>query len=115
METSTLVTVIGSILGIIVAGGTIVTFWMNFATKIANNKAAADAAATSAGNANIAISGMHIEIDRLKGELVEHRVAVAREYVSKDTLATLESRVIDAINSLGQRLDNLFKQNQGGH
>lgn len=112
METNSVITAIVG-LGVVGGGGggyAVVTFWMRLSDRITKADAKAEAAETAASNANIAAAAAHLEIDRLKSELVEHRVAVAKEYVSKDTLATLESRVIDAINSLGQRLDNLFKQ-----
>lgn len=112
MDTSTLIATIGGLLGICVSGFAVVKFWMHLSDRITEADGKAKAAETAAGAANIATAAAHLEIDRLAAELVEHRVAVAKEYVSKDTLATLESRVIDAINSLGQRLDNLFKQNR---
>lgn len=113
MDATALISAVGGVAGLIATGYAIVKFWMNLSDRITKADSKAEAAETAAGNANIAVSGMHLEMDRLKTELVDHRVAVAREYVSKDTLATLESRVIDAINSLGQRLDKLFQQNAG--
>lgn len=75
------------------------------------NKAEAGSAAAqeSAHAASISAAGSHVEIDRLKAELVDHRVAVAKEYVSKDTLAPFETRIMEAINRLDHRLDTLFK------
>lgn len=110
METNSVITALLGVGGVGGGGYAVVTFWMRLSDRITKANAKAEAAETAAGHANIAIQGAHLEIDRLKAEVVEHRVAVAKEYVSKDTLNTLESRVIDAINSLGQRLDNLFKQ-----
>lgn len=110
MDTATIFGVVGALAAL---GGTaygVITFWMRLSDRIGAATAKAEAGETAASNANIAVAGMHLEIDRLNSELVEHRVAVAKEYVSKDTLNTLESRVIDAIDRLGQRLDNLFKQ-----
>lgn len=77
--------------------------------RISKADAKAEAADKTAQAAAISIAANHLEIERLKADLVDHRVAVAKEYVSKDTLVSLENRVIDAINSLGQRLDSLFK------
>lgn len=71
-------------------------------------EARAETAEKVANSASIAIQANHLEIDRIKADLVDHRVAVAREYVSKDTLASLETRIVDAINRLGDRLDKMF-------
>ncbi len=49
-------------------------------------------------------------VDRLEHDLVEHRVAVAREYVSKETLANLETRIVEAINRIGDRLDQILQK-----
>jgi NACalpha-BTF3-like transcription factor len=47
-------------------------------------------------------------VDHLETELVNHRVAVATEYVSRKTLEILEGKLVEAINRLGDRLDKLF-------
>lgn len=113
METSTLITIGGSILGLIGAGYGILTFWMKLSDRITKADAKAHAAEQAANNANISAAAAHLEADRIRSELVDHRVAVAKEYVSTGTLERLESRVIDAINRLGQRLDDFSRQN--GH
>lgn len=41
-------------------------------------------------------------------DLVEHRIAVAREYASNSTIAALESRILQEIGRLGERLDKFF-------
>lgn len=113
METSTLLTIGGSVLGLIGAAYGIITFWMKLSDRITKADAKAKAAETAAQNANVAAAASHMEIDRIRAELVEHRVSVAREYVSTGTLERLESRVISAINSLGARIDGFSRQN--GH
>lgn len=45
----------------------------------------------------------------MERELTEHRITIARDYVSNETLAKLENRIVDAINRLGDRLDGMFK------
>jgi hypothetical protein len=47
-----------------------------------------------------------IEVEK---QLTEHRVAVAKDYVSNDTVRALENRIIAAINTLGDRIDGLIK------
>lgn len=59
--------------------------------------------------ATIAIANSRSEIERIEKELVDHRVVVAREYVSNETLVSLESRIVEAINRLGDRLDKMFQ------
>ena len=59
-------------------------------------------------SAAFATTATNLEMERLRADLVDHRVAVAKEYVSKDTLASLETRIVDAINRLGDRLDKMF-------
>lgn len=43
-------------------------------------------------------------------QLVDLRVSVAKEYVSHPTLATLENRIVEAINRLGDRLDKIISR-----
>jgi hypothetical protein len=62
----------------------------------------------SSESLSIGIAKIGLEIERLEKDLVEHRVTVAREYVSKETLTSLESRIVEAINNLGDRLDKKF-------
>lgn len=113
MEPSTLITTIGGLLAICVSGFAVVKFWMRLSDRITEADAKAKAAETAASNANIQAVALHLEIDRLKAELVEHRVAVAKEYVSKETLDKLESRVIAAIDSLSQRIDRSLASTSG--
>lgn len=40
--------------------------------------------------------------------LADHRQEVAKEYVSYQYMQNLETRVVDAIKSLGDRIDRLF-------
>ena len=103
MESSTIITVVGGLLGIVVSGGSVITFWMNFSSRIgdANSKAEAAGKQSSAATARVIT---------LEKELTELRVSVARDYVSKDTLDVMERRVIEAINRLGDRLDKAFKE-----
>lgn len=78
--------------------------------RINKAEAKAIAAKDRADTASIAAAGLNLEIERVEKDLVEHRVAVAREYVSKSTLESLETRIVDAINRLGDRLNDLFDQ-----
>lgn len=68
------------------------------------NKAEAKAL-TAVDSAAIATA----RVTLLQSELVEHRVSVAREYISRDTLVAMKSELVGAINRLGDRLDKLFQ------
>ena len=74
----------------------------------------ADEAGKSAERAALTAQAMRINIDQLERDLVEHRVAVAREYVSYQTVAALEAKLIIAIDKLGDRLDALFQRTNPG-
>jgi|SRR5581483_10369480 len=85
-----------------VSGIAIITFWMKISHRIDEADAKAEAADKAAASADVRI----VSVEK---ELVEHRVSVAREYVSKETLVSLEKRIVEAINQVGVRLDSLFK------
>lgn len=61
-----------------------------------------------AENTALGVAAVRVELERLQSLMNQHRVEVAREYVSKDTLASLETRIVEAINRLGDRLDRMF-------
>lgn len=69
---------------------------------------AALAANTLRGTIELSEAKMREAIDKVERELVEHRVSVAREYVSNQMLANFEKKLIDAIDRIGSRLDSLF-------
>ena len=66
----------------------------------------------SANTASVTAAAAKLRADMLEGQLVEHRVNIAKEYVSRQALESLESKLIEAINRLGDRLDRLFQQHQ---
>lgn len=77
-------------------------------------EAAAKAASTRADDASVAAAALRLEMERLENDLTDHRVATAEKYVSKETLASLENRIVDAIRSLGDRIDNMFNNHGNG-
>jgi hypothetical protein len=107
METTTAIALVGGLLGIVVSGGSVVTFWMNFSNRITEANARAEAAGKQSSSA-IARS------ITLEKELTDLRVEVARDYVSKGTLDGMEKRVVEAINRLGERVDHAFA-NKAAH
>ncbi len=80
-----------------VIGGFIYRLSGQISETSARSKAAVEIAKTAAAKA-----------EQNERALVEHRVSVAREYVTTTTLASLENKVVEAINRLGDRLDSLF-------
>jgi hypothetical protein len=122
METSTIIAIVGGLLGIIVASGTIITFWMNFATKIANNKADAEAAATAAKAAmeiaQEAKNDAHEASEKtvlLSASFGLYREQIAREYIHREVMREVEDRLTAAINRLGDRFDRVLGEKQGAH
>lgn len=93
------VTVLSTVIGLVV----------RLMDRLNKSEAKADAAEKTADGAVISFHTNKLEIERVEADLVDHRVAVAREYVSKDTLVSLETRIVDAINRLGDRLDKILQ------
>jgi flagellar basal body-associated protein FliL len=101
METQTIIAIVGGLFGILVSGGGIITFWTTFSNNIKDAKSAADAAKAQAATAIARVITLEIALTNL-------RVEVARDYVSQPKLDTMEKRVVDAINRLGERVDHAF-------
>lgn len=76
--------------------------------RLAQADAKADAAALAAERAALTAQALRVALDQNERDLVDHRVAVAKEYVSNATIAGLEEKLIKAIDKLGDRLDALF-------
>jgi hypothetical protein len=76
--------------------------------RLSQADAKADAAAKDARAAALTVASLSLQLDQTKLALVEHRVSVAREYVSTTTLAAMEEKLIKAVDRFGDRLDSLF-------
>lgn len=111
METLALV---GAALGICVSGITIVTFWMRFATSIANAKSAAEAAAAIAAEAKKDAHDASEKIILLSASFGIYREQVAREYIHREVMREVEDRLTAAIERLGDRLDRVLEASRGG-
>jgi hypothetical protein len=85
-----------------VSGVAIITFWMKINNRISEADASAEAANRSA---SMAIARV-IETEK---QLVDHRVKVAAEYVSKEMLNDFRSELLGAINRLSDQVVSLFK------
>jgi Flp pilus assembly pilin Flp len=76
--------------------------------RLAQADAKADAAALTAERAGLVAQALRVALDQNERDLQEHRVTVAKEYVSNETIKGLEDKLIKAIDRLGDRLDTLF-------
>jgi DNA-binding protein H-NS len=92
------------------SGIAVVSFWMNFATKIANNKAAADAAMEIAQEAK---KDAHEASEKIALQSVAfglYREQIAREYIHREVMREVEERLTAAIDRLGDRLDRVLEK-----
>lgn len=112
MEPSYTIAIVGGLLGIVVASGTIITFWMNFATKIANNKTAAASALEIAQEAKRDAHEASEKIILLSASFGIYREQVAREYIHREVMREVEDRLTQAIERLGDRLDRVLEKQQ---
>lgn len=103
LDTSSMIAIVGGL----ASAGSVISFWMNFSSRISDAKSKAEAAGKQASSATARIIS-------LEKELTDLRVEVARDYVSKGTLDGMEKRVVEAINRLGERVDHAFS-NKAAH
>lgn len=90
---------VGSLIGSALAIG---FAWNRLSDRISTANAKADAAGKTASTALARV----IETER---ELVNHRVMVAAEYVSKTTLGEMRTELLGAINRLSDQFMATFK------
>ncbi len=89
-------------MGAIVAVFLALTGWQwRLASRLSNAETSAEQGARLAAEADA-------RADILERRLNEHQVYSAREYANRENLAALENKLIEAINRLGDRLDNAF-------
>jgi uncharacterized coiled-coil DUF342 family protein len=112
METSTIVAIAAGLGGLCMSGIGIVTFWMNFATKIANNKSSAEAALNLAQEAKKDAHEASEKIVLLSASFGIYREQVAREYIHREVMREVEDRLTAAIERLGDRLDRVLEKQQ---
>lgn len=91
-----------AVASLIGSGIAIVFFWVRLSDRISKADAKADVATKSASTALARV------IDTEK-ELVAHRVMVAEEYISKDTLNVFRNELLSAINRLSDQFMSTFK------
>lgn len=90
---------LGTLVGSFIA---IIVFWVRLSDRIG----AANATAEAAGKAASTALARVINTEK---ELVDHRVMVAAEYVSKNTLGEMRTELLGAINRLSDQFIATFK------
>lgn len=100
---------VGALAGLAVAGTTVVTFWMNFSAKIGEAKSEAAAALRDAAEAKKIASETNMSNAALAAAFGLHREQIAREYIHRETMREVETRLTAAIDRLGDRLDRVLE------
>lgn len=120
MDSATTIAVVTAAAAVAGSLGAVITFWMNFATKIANNKAAAEAAAIAAKAAmdiaQEAKKDAHEASEKIAIQSVAfglYREQIAREYIHREVMREVEERLTAAIDRLGDRLDRVLEKQPG--
>jgi len=103
---------LGVIAGLCVAGITVVSFWMGFATKIADAKSAAAKALDIAEEAKKAAHEASEKIALISVSFGLYREQIAREYIHREVMREVEDRLTAAIERLGDRLDRVLEKQQ---
>jgi hypothetical protein len=88
--------------------GTLGGWVFKLSGRLAMSDSRIDIATEKAERAALTAQALRVALDQNERDLVDHRVAVAREYVSNQTVAALEGKLIAAVDKLGDRLDALF-------
>jgi len=109
---------IGVICSVVVAACAFVTFWLRFGDRISRSQSDAASALQEAAEAKLDLEQQRVLHSALKEELTGFQLRVAREYVDKDMMREVETRVIaavekaarastEAIAQLAKRIDGI--------
>ena len=93
----TLLISIGSVMAAVAAGTTVLAFWMRFSDRVSKAQASADGALQEAAEAKKEAADARVALVALDRAFALYREAVAKEYVSRETLRELEQRVTNLI------------------
>jgi hypothetical protein len=118
MTEPTALALIGVICSAVIAACAFVTFWLRFGDRIARSQADAAAALQEAAEAKVDLEHLRALHTTLKEELTTFQLRVAKEYVDKDMMREVETRVIaavekasktstEAIAQLAKRIDGI--------
>lgn len=110
IETPTIIAIVGGLLGILVSGGSVVTFWMNFSNRVTEAKNEAGRALSMAEDAKIAAHESSEKASLLSAAFGLYREQIAREYIHREVMREVEDRLTAAIERLGDRLDRVLEQ-----
>lgn len=83
----------------------VITFWMNRGRTEGENSA------TATDAKKIALEA-HTKISALDAAFGIYRERVAADYVSRTTLREVETRITDAIDRIGDRLDRMMERSE---
>jgi hypothetical protein len=111
-------TLIGVVCSVVVAACAFVTFWLRFGDRISRSQSDAASALQEAAEAKLELEQPRALHATLKEELTSFQLRVAREYVDKDMMREVETRVIaavekaarastEAIAQLAKRIDGI--------
>ena len=100
---------IGALAGLAVAGTTVVTFWINFSSRISTAESDAKAARESAKDAKQIALDAHEKLAIERAAFSLYREQVAREYIHRESMREVEDRLTQAIERLGDRLDRVLE------
>jgi hypothetical protein len=88
---------VGAICSVVIAACASVTFWLRFGDRIARSQADAAAALQEAAEAKAELEQLRLLHTSLKEELADFQIRIAKDYVDKDMVREIETRVIAAV------------------
>ena len=88
---------LGAICSVVIATCAFVTFWLRFGDRITRSQADAAAALQEAAEAKAELEQLRLLHTSLKEELAEFQIRIAKDYVDKDMVREIETRVIAAV------------------
>jgi hypothetical protein len=106
METAVWIAIVATIGLLVTVGGVLVAI----TRRMTNTESAAATALQRADTAAVAVKANADKVEKVASELAVHREDVAKEYVSYRHMQSLETRLIDAVTQLGNRIDALFSR-----
>lgn len=101
---------IGAIAGLCTAGVTVLSFWIAFTEKIATAKAKAEAAEAMAEDAKRDAENIQTQLAAHVGTFAMFREHIAKEYIDRDALESMEKRIMNGLKEIGMRVDKVLQQ-----
>lgn len=110
METQTIIALVvglGSLGGV---GLGFLTFWLNFSSRVSDANATAQKAEGLAKEAKADAHETATTLAIQTAAFSLFREQVAKEYIHREVMREVETRLTDAINRLGDRLDKVLSK-----